>query len=137
MLLGLVAGCSSGDPEGALARGTAQVGGVRLQVEVAQTPAEREAGLRGRDVPPGTGMAFPYAGGAPVRFTMAGVDRPLVGVFARDGRALAVEQMTPCAGTVEQCPQYGPAGPVDLVVEAAPASLPAVRAGDPVVLTTR
>jgi len=127
----LVAACSSAEP----APGTrATVGDVVLQVEVARTPEQQAAGLRGREVPPGTGMAFPYEPAERVRFTMSEVDRPLVGVFARDGRVLSVEQMAPCPGSVGQCPLYGPDEPVDLVVEAAPGSLPQARAGDPVVL---
>ena len=112
----------------------AQVGQVRLQVEVAATPEQQAAGLRGRQVPPGSGMVFPYPGSRTVRFTMAGVDRPLVAVFARGGRAVSVERLVPCAGTVAACPTYGPDEPVDLVLEAAPASLPDARPGDVVVL---
>ncbi len=112
-----------------------QVGAVVLTVELAVTQEERERGLRGRDVPLGTGMAFRYDAPQRVRFTMSRVDRPLVAVFARAGHAVLVEQMPPCADTVERCPLYGPAEPVDLVVEAAPESLPAARAGDPVVLS--
>lgn len=103
-------------------------------MDVARTQEQKEQGLRGRDVPLGTGMAFPYDPARPVRFTMSGVDRPLVGVFARAGRAVAVERMTPCPGSVAQCPTYGPDEPVDLVVEAAPESLPDARVGDPVAL---
>ena len=112
----------------------ATVGGDRVEVEVATTARQQAAGLRDRAVPPGTGMAFPYPGGRAVRFTMSGVELPLVAVFARGGRVLAVERLAPCAGTVAQCPTYGPAEPVDLVVEVAPGTLPAARAGDPVSL---
>ncbi len=122
----------TGTPIGAAARAT--VGAVELRVEVARTPEQKEQGLRGREVPLGAGMAFPYDPARPVRFTMSRVDRPLVGVFARAGRAVAVERMAPCTGSVAQCPTYGPGEPVDLVVEAAPESLPDARAGDPVAL---
>jgi len=121
---------AAGQP--ALPTARARVGDAELQVELATTPEQRAAGLRGRDVPVGTGMAFRYPGGEQVRFTMSGVDRPLVAVFAWQGRARSVEQLAPCAGTVAQCPTYGPAGPVDVVVEAAPGSLPSARPGDPV-----
>lgn len=108
------------------------VGDVRLQVEVADDEAERAAGLRGRDgVPAGTGMVFRYPSARPVRFTMSRVTFPLTAVFAREGRVVAVEQMPPCAGTLAQCPTYGPDEPVDTVVEAAPPSLAGVAVGDP------
>lgn len=123
---------ATGQPPLPAVRGS--VGAVPLVLEVASTDVEREAGLRGRVVPAGTGMAFPYPGGRVVRFTMAGVDRPLVAVFARAGRALSVERLVPCAGTVDQCPTYGPPEPVDVVVETAPGTLPVARPGDPVVV---
>lgn len=122
--------CGTGAPE--LPRVT--VGAVALDVDLAVTEEEQRAGLRGREVPPGYGMAFPQDPARVVRLTMSGVDRPLVAVFARDGRAVHVARMAPCAGSVDACPSYGPDEPVDLVVEAAPGSLPSARAGDPVVL---
>ena len=134
----LLAGCGSGAGSPAPAPpgpAAARVGSVDLRVELASTDAQREQGLRGRgQVPPGTGMAFPYDAPRPVRFTMAGVALPLVAVFARDGRALSVEQLRPCAGSVAQCPLYGPPDPVDLVIEAAPGTLAGVRVGDSVTL---
>lgn len=136
LALVLLAGCAAergGAAGGGAERVPARVGSVVLQVELAATPEQREAGLRGRsNVPPGTGMAFRYDGPRPVRFTMAGVDLPLVAVFARAGRVVSVEQLAPCAGSVERCPLYGPDEPVDVVVEAAPGTLAAVRPGDSV-----
>lgn len=141
LLLALVGGCSAAPPAAPsqssgppTAEARVRVGEAVLQVELAVTPEQRERGLRGRDVPPGTGMVFRYDTPARVRFTMSRVDRPLVAVFARDGRAVLVEQMPPCPDTVERCPRYGPDEPVDVVVEAAPGSLPSARPGDPVVL---
>lgn len=110
----------------------ATVGSAVLRVELATTAEQRSAGLRGREVPPGFGMAFPYEPAQRVHFTMSQVDRPLVAVFARAGRAVSVEHLLPCPGGVDECPLYGPAEPVDLVVEAAPESLPDVRPGDAV-----
>lgn len=130
----LVLTACAGDPEPAAGPTRASVGDVVLQVELALTSEQRRQGLRGREVPPGTGMAFPYDPAQRVAFTMSEVTRPLVAVFARDGRAVSVEQLVPCPGSIEQCPVYGPDEPVDLVVEAAPESLPAARPGDPVVL---
>lgn len=133
----LLAGCSgaSGGPVPAgtgVARTVVTVGGVRLHVEVADSEAERVAGLRGRPVPLGNGMLFRYDGARPVRFTMSGVLEPLVAVFVRAGSVVSVEQLVPCAGSVDDCPTYGPDEPVDSVVEAAPASLGAAARGDAV-----
>ena len=111
-----------------------RIGDVELEVELALTDEQRRAGLRDREVPEGFGMAFPYDPAQRVRFTMSEVELPLVAVFARDGVAVSVEQLEPCPGSIAQCPVYGPDEPVDLVVEAAPASLPSARPGDPVVL---
>ena len=111
-----------------------RVGAVPLELELATTSEQRAAGLRDRVVPPGTGMAFVYDRPAPVRFTMSGVEDPLVAVFAAGGRAVSVEQLVPCPGTVQECPTYGPPTPVDLVVEVAPGTLPDARPGDEVVL---
>ena len=133
VLLGL-AGCSAEDPPATrtgLEVVDLRVGDASLRVEVADTPASREAGLRGRaGVPPGTGMVFRFEAARQVDFTMSGVTYPLVAVFVRDGAVVDVAQMVPCAGNVADCPLYGPETEVDTVVEAAPESLPEVRAGD-------
>ena len=137
LLLVLLTGACGGDePAAAPSPGTATatVGDVRLRVELAETAEQWSAGLRGREVLPGFGMVFIYPAPQPVRFTMSGVTLPLVGVFVRDGRTVSVEQMAPCEGSLADCPTYGPAEPVDTVVESAPGSLPDAVAGDPVVV---
>lgn len=107
------------------------VGDTTIEAEVADTPQTRSDGLRGRDgVPPGTGMVFRFDGEGRQRFTMSGVTYPLVAVFALRGTVVAVEQMVPCAGTIAECPTYGPDGVVDTVLEAAPESLPDAARGD-------
>lgn len=129
----VLAACSSASAPAARPSERVVVAGVPLQVEVADTDTGRSDGLRGRtDVPPGTGMVFRYGSARSVRYTMSRVDPPLVAVFVRDGRVVSVSQMAPCAGTVAQCPTYGPDEPVDTVIEAAPGSLPDVRPGDAV-----
>ncbi len=108
-----------------------QVGDVTIKAEVADNPQTRSDGLRGREgVPPGTGMVFRFGGEAQQRFTMSGVTYPLVAVFALRGTVVKVEQMVPCAGTLAECPTYGPVGVVDTVLEAAPGSLPQAARGD-------
>ncbi len=145
LLPGLLTACSGSGPapeasssaatgQPPLPRARATVGAVGLDVELATTPAQQAAGLRGRAVPPGTGMAFPYPGGRTVRFTMAGVTTPLAAAFALGGRVVSVEALQPCPGTVAQCPSYGPATVVDLVVETAAGGLAGVAPGDPVAL---
>lgn len=137
-----LAACGSGEsarpalPTGtALATLSATVGGVPLVVEIADTAAAQEAGLRGRPgVPVGTGMVFRFSPARDAVFTMAGVTYPLVAVFAAGDRVVAVRQMAPCAGAVAACPTYSAGVGVDAVVEAAPASLPQVAVGDVVSL---
>lgn len=107
------------------------LGGVRVQAEVADDSAEREAGLRGRpSIPPGTGMVFRFPQTRPVRFTMSRVNTPLAAAFVLRGQVVSVEQMAPCPGSVADCPTYGPPGPVDNVVETSPETMAPVRPGD-------
>ncbi len=140
---GVTAGCGGDDP--AVAPGPtpsvgqridetveAELGGVRLRLEVADEPRERAVGLMGRsEVPAGTGMVFRFD--EPVRssFYMFQVPIPLTGVFLRDGVVVHVAQMEPCRESeASRCPLYGPQEPFDAVVETAPATLPDVRRGD-------
>ncbi len=111
-----------------------RVGETTIRAEVADTPQTRSDGLRGRDgVPLGTGMVFRFEGEGRQRFTMSGVTYPLVAVFALRGVVVKVEQMVPCAGSLAECPTYGPDGVVDTVLEAAPESLPDAVRGDALV----
>jgi uncharacterized protein len=112
----------------------AELGGVRLTLEVADEPEERRVGLMGRtEVPPGTGMVFRWDEPLSTSFWMFQVPVPLVAVFVRDGVAIHVERMAPCdVEDSAQCPSYGPPpGEVfDTVVETAPETLPGVAIGD-------
>ena len=116
-------------------RGT--LDGVRLVLEVADTPEERAVGLMRRtSVPPGTGMVFLYDAPSEGRFYMYDVPIPLRAVFVRDGRVVHSVVMPPCEKGLEpgQCPTYGPDEPFDTVVETAPGTLPDVQPGDRFVL---
>lgn len=146
LTLALLSGCSpAGDPAagdspaGGTPGGepvTVVVDGVSLQVDVADTQDERSQGLRGRPgVPPGTGMVFLYDEPTVSRYTMSGVTFPLVAVWVDGDTVVGVEQMEPCAGSLSECPVYGPDAEADAVVEAAPESLPDVEVGDPVELS--
>lgn len=116
----------------------AQLGGVRLRLEVAETEPQRAIGLMGRtSVPPGTGMLFRFGGPVRDRFYMFRTLVPLVVVFVRDGTVVGTAQMTPCAQSdPTACPTYGPGVPYDTAVETAPQTLPNVKPGDRLTVTT-
>ena len=115
----------------------ARLGSLELRLEVADDEHERSVGLMGRaSVPAGTGMLFRFPGPVRDRFYMFQVPVPLAAVFVSAGAVLAVVQMPPCPlSDPYACPTYGPDSPYDTVVETAPATVAAVRAGDR--LTTR
>ena len=110
----------------------ADLGGVALELEVADEPQERAVGLMGRtEVPAGTGMVFLFDTLSTSGFYMFQVPVPLVAVFVRDGVVVGVEQMPPCPETEPgDCPTYGPDESYDTVVETAPETLPDVAPGD-------
>lgn len=116
----------------------AELGGVRLRLEVADDEQERATGLMGRpSVPPGTGMLFRFGSPTRDRFYMYRTLVPLVVAFVRDGVVVGTAQMTPCAERDPRaCPTYGPGAPYDTAVETAPATLPSVRTGDRLVVTS-
>lgn len=133
LLLALTA-CSGGEQpalEDGRVRGT--LDGVRLTLEVADTPQERAVGLMRRaSVPPGTGMVFLYEQPSEGRFYMYDVPVPLRAVFVREGRVVYAVLMPPCEKGLapQECPTYGPDEPYDTVVETAPETLPDVQPGD-------
>jgi len=85
-----------------------------LDVEIAETDAEKAIGLSGRAaLLPGWGMAFPFAPARLVGMTMAGVYFPLDMIFVDEGaRVVWIEEATPYAEP------RAPLWPVALVVEA-------------------
>jgi uncharacterized membrane protein (UPF0127 family) len=136
LLLALVAcGGDEPAPDDGRVRGT--LDGVRLVLEVADTPDERAVGLMRRaSVPPGTGMVFLYDEPTTGRFYMYAVPIPLRAVFVREGRVVFDVVMPPCEKGLApgDCPTYGPDEPFDTVVETAPETLPDVQPGDRLVL---
>ena len=135
----LLAGCGSDgpsvdddEPQAVDERVSAVLGGVELELEVADEPAERAVGLMRRtSVPDGTGMAFLFDEEVYTRFYMFDVPIPLTAVFIRDGAVVSSVVMPPCEETEPgACPTYGADGPFDTVVETAPATLPDVQPGD-------
>jgi uncharacterized membrane protein (UPF0127 family) len=92
-----------------LTAGRVALGDDCLDVVIADSPAERSEGLRGRtDTDPYDGMLFVYSSDADLRFTMSGVDEPLdIGWYAADGTPVDRARMEPCPdGSDDTCPTY-------------------------------
>lgn len=91
--------------------------GTVLALEHAETPEQQALGLMFRtDLPPQQGMLFSFQPARRVSFWMKNVVIPLDMVFLRDLAIVAIEaNVLPCA--TEPCPTYGPAQPVDMVIE--------------------
>jgi len=82
-----------------------------LTVELAETPAARARGLRGRDqLPEDRGMLFLFPGDRRDGFWMHGVRMPLDIAFADShGRIVRVMRMEPCGAPLALiCPSYRP-----------------------------
>jgi len=91
-----------------LTQTTIHLGRRALLVVVAQTQAEREAGLRQRaTLGPYRGMLFVFQGDSSVGFTMSTVPVALdIGFYGANGRALDRLRMTPCPHPENECPVY-------------------------------
>ncbi|HEV2993767.1 MAG TPA: DUF192 domain-containing protein [Acidimicrobiia bacterium] len=91
-----------------LTQTTIRLGGRPLLVVVAQTEAEREAGLRQRaTLGPYRGMLFVFQGDSSVGFTMSTVPVALdIGFYGANGRTLDRLRMTPCPHPESDCPVY-------------------------------
>ncbi len=139
LALVLLAGCGSDEPsvdddepQAVDERVGAVLGGVELELEVADDAAERAVGLMRREsVPDGTGMVFVFDEAVSTRFYMYDVPVPLKAVFIREGVVVSSVVMPPCEESEPRaCPTYGADGPFDTVVETAPETLPDVQPGD-------
>ncbi len=95
----------------------ARFGETVIRLEVARTPAEKATGLMFRQaLPDDRGMLFPFEPARPVQFWMRNVPVPLDMVFLRAGEVKAIAaEVPPC--TTPTCPTYGPATPVNQVIE--------------------
>ncbi len=82
-------------------------GPVRLTVEAADTPAEREHGLMGRtSLDTDEGMVFLFDGPTDGSFWMKDTLIPLsIAFWDEDGRIVGIRDMDPC--TEDPCPTYG------------------------------
>jgi uncharacterized protein len=93
------------------------MGEVRIDLEVARTPREMALGLMHRhDLPDDRGMLFAFKAPTVARFWMKNVPIPLDMIFLRRGEIIHIARsVPPCRSRI--CPVYGPASPVDQVIE--------------------
>lgn len=112
-------------------------GTVSLVVQVADTPAERQTGLMGREsLSPYDGMAFVWEEPLMTTFWMKDTLIPLsIAFWDADGRIISILDMDPC--TEDPCPSYGPGDPFVGAVEVARGTFErqGVAVGDRVGLT--
>ena len=141
LLLLVAVACGSADPSdpndtAALAIRTDD-GTVSLDVQVADTPDERQTGLMGREsLSPYEGMAFLWEEPVVSSFWMKDTLIPLSIAFWDDaGRIISILDMDPC--TEDTCPSYGPDEPFVGAVEVDRGTLEerGVTVGDHVELT--
>ena len=106
MLTFLLAGCGGDDGPRAILE--TDEGDVLVRVEVADTDAERERGLMGRqELPPDSGMAFVFPRDTTASFWMKDTLIPLSIAFYDDaGRIVRILDMQPCRA--DPCPIYDP-----------------------------
>ena len=120
LLMGLVACSSSGSVQPAdMRQGTVVFGGGdRLHVRIAETQAERAAGLMHvMALAPDDGMAFVFDRPVTDRFWMKDTLIPLSVAFVGGaGRIISLSDMDPC--TADPCPTYTAPGPYTVAVEA-------------------
>ena len=112
-------------------------GTVSLDVQVADTPEERQTGLMGREsLSPYDGMAFVWEEPVVGTFWMKDTVIPLsIAFWDDDGRIVSILDMDPC--TEDPCPTYGPDEPFVGAVEVARGTFErhGVAIGDRVELT--
>lgn len=141
LLLLVAVACGSANPSDPNATAALSIrtddGTVSLDVQVADTPDERQMGLMEREsLSPYDGMAFVWEEPVVSSFWMKDTLIPLSIAFWDDaGRIISILEMDPC--TADPCPSYGPDEPFVGAVEVAQGSLDAkgVGVGDHVELT--
>ncbi|MDP9494890.1 MAG: DUF192 domain-containing protein [Actinomycetota bacterium] len=95
-----------------------EVSGIEIGVLIADSPEERQQGLKEADVIPGgaDGMLFVYDTPSRVNYVMLDVPIALdIWFFAPDGVLIGGTEMSPCAA--EPCPLYSSPGEVSWVLE--------------------
>jgi uncharacterized protein len=141
LLLLAAAACGSADASDPDATAALSIrtddGTVSLQVQLADTPDERQAGLMDREsLTPYDGMAFVWEEPVVSSFWMKDTLIPLsIAFWDDDGRIISILDMNPC--TVDPCPSYGPDEPFVGAVEVERGTLEehGVAIGDQVELT--
>lgn len=92
-------------------------GAPAIRTEVARTQDQRRRGLMQRtSVPEGTGMLFLFPHRVTVGFWMKGTLVPLSIAYVDGATVVSTAEMTPCGSG--HCPDYDPAGPYTMAVEA-------------------
>ena len=101
------------------------VGGSTLHVVVADSAAERSAGLRDRTDPsPYDGLLFVVPADSGSAFTMSGVSDPLdLALYSADGTRIGGHDLAPCPDGSD-CPSYPPDEPWRYALETPPGDLP-------------
>src|SRR5262245_8556586 len=145
LLLLLAAACGSspdpnpGDADSATLEIRTDSGVRSLDVEVADTSAERQTGLMGREtLSPFDGMAFIWSDPVESLFWMKDTLIPLsIAFWDQDGRIVSIIDMPPCRA--DPCPTYGPGAAYVGAVEVARGELErrGVGVGDTVDLHPR
>jgi uncharacterized membrane protein (UPF0127 family) len=105
----------------------ARLGGRCLHMVVADSDAERVAGLRGRsDLGSYDAMLFVFERPERARFTMSGVPVDLeIGFYDARGHPAGHRHMTPCPHAETECPTYGVDSELLYAVETLGGRLPA------------
>jgi uncharacterized protein len=123
LVLLLAAACGSSPGQGNGDTATLEIrtdAGVRsFDVEVADTSAERQIGLMGREsLSPYDGMAFLWTDPVQSSFWMKDTLVPLsIAFWDADGTIVSIMDMEPCRA--DPCPTYGPDAPFVGAVEVA------------------
>ncbi|MEX2252236.1 MAG: DUF192 domain-containing protein [Acidimicrobiia bacterium] len=95
-----------------------EISATQLDVLIADSPEERQVGLKDAEEIPGgaDGMLFVYETPAPVRYVMLDVPIPLdIWFFEQNGALIGSAEMAPCPA--EPCPLYASPGDVSWVLE--------------------
>lgn len=88
-----------------------------IKAQVARTREQRARGLMERtSLPEGEGMVFLFPGRVTGGFWMKGTLIPLSIAYVDGDRVVSTHEMQPCES--DPCPDYPPAGPYTLAVEA-------------------